>query len=34
MSEDEISAAVFEWLNDETQVAGVTDSGSIVFVQF
>jgi hypothetical protein len=34
MSEEEIAAAVFEWLNDETQVAGVTDSGSIVYVQF
>jgi hypothetical protein len=34
MSEEEIAAAVFEWLNDETIVAGVTDSGSIVYVQF
>jgi hypothetical protein len=25
---------VYAYLNDETQVAGVTDSGSIVFVQF
>jgi hypothetical protein len=25
---------VYEYLNDETQVAGVTDSGSIVYVQF
>jgi hypothetical protein len=25
---------VYEYINDETQVAGVTDSGSIVFVQF
>jgi len=25
---------ILEWLNDETQVAGVTDSGSIVYVQF
>lgn len=25
---------VYEYLNDETQVAGVTDAGTIVYVQF
>jgi len=25
---------VYEYLNDETQVAGITDSGTIVYVQF
>lgn len=34
MTEDEIAAAVFEWLNDETIVAGVTDQNTIVYVQF
>jgi hypothetical protein len=34
MTEDELAAAVYEWLNDETQVAGVTDSGTVVYVQF
>jgi hypothetical protein len=34
MDEDEIAAAVFEWLNDETQVAGTTSAGSLVYVQF
>jgi hypothetical protein len=34
MSEEEIAAAVFEWLNDETIVAGVTSAGNLVYVQF
>lgn len=34
MSEEEINAAVYEYLQDETQVAGTTSSGSIVYVQF
>ncbi len=32
--EDEIAAAVFEWLNDETIVAGTTSAGDLVYVQF
>jgi predicted ArsR family transcriptional regulator len=32
--EDEIAAAVFEWLNDETIVAGTTSAGNLVYVQF
>jgi len=32
--DDEIAAAVYEWLNDETQVAGVTSAGNLVYVQF
>jgi hypothetical protein len=32
--ESDIAQAVLDYLNDETQVAGVTDSGSIVYVQF
>ena len=31
---DEIAAAVFEWLNDETMVAGTTSAGDLVYVQF
>lgn len=31
---DEIAAAVFEWLNDETIVAGTTSAGHLVYVQF
>ena len=34
MTEDELAAAVYEWLNDETQVAATTDSGTLVYVQF
>ena len=34
MTEDEIAAAVYEWLNDETQVAATTDYGTLVYVQF
>jgi hypothetical protein len=34
MTEDEIAAAVFEWLNDETIVAGTTSAGDLVCVQF
>ena len=34
MSDDELANAVLDYLHDETQVAGVTDSGSIVYVQF
>jgi hypothetical protein len=34
MDEDEIAAAVYEWLNDETQVAGTTSAGDLVYVQF
>jgi hypothetical protein len=33
-TEDEIKHAVLEYLHDETQVAGVTDSGTVVYVQF
>ena len=33
-SEEEIAAAVFEWLNDETIVAGTTSAGDLVYVQF
>lgn len=32
--DDEIAAAVYEWLNDETIVAGTTSSGDLVYVQF
>jgi hypothetical protein len=32
--ESDIAQAVLDYLHDETQVAGVTDSGSIVYVQF
>jgi hypothetical protein len=32
--EEDVSQAVLDYLYDETQVAGVTDSGSIVYVQF
>lgn len=34
MSEEEIAAAVYEYLQDETHVAGTTSDGSIVYVQF
>jgi hypothetical protein len=34
MTEDEIAAAVFEWLNDETIVASTTSAGNLVYVQF
>lgn len=34
MSEDEINQAVQDYLDGETQVAGTTSSGSIVYVQF
>ena len=34
MDDDEIAAAVFEWLNDETIVAGETSEGTLVYVQF
>ncbi len=34
MTEDEIAAAVYEWLNDETIVAGQTAAGNLVYVQF
>jgi len=34
MEEDEIAAAVFEWLNDETIVAGTTSAGDLVYIQF
>lgn len=34
MTEDELAAAVYEWLNDETQVAATTDNGTLVYVQF
>lgn len=33
-SEEEIAAAVYEWLNDETIVAGQTLAGDLVYVQF
>ena len=32
--ENDVLHAVLDYLYDETQVAGVTDSGSIVYVQF
>jgi hypothetical protein len=34
MDDDEIAAAVYEWLNDETIVAGTTSAGDLVYVQF
>ena len=34
MDDDEIAAAVYEWLNDETIVAGQTAAGNLVYVQF
>jgi len=34
MDEDEIAAAVYGWLNDETIVAGTTSAGDLVYVQF
>lgn len=34
MNEEQIAAAVYEWLNDETTVAGLTDAGFLVYVQF
>lgn len=34
MTKEEIAAAVFEWLNDETIVAGTTSAGHLVYVQF
>ena len=33
-TDEEIKHAVLEYLHDETQVAGVTDSGNVVYVQF
>jgi hypothetical protein len=32
--ESDIAQAVLDYLHDETQVAGVTDNGSIVYAQF
>jgi len=34
MEEEEIMSEVLGFLRDETQVAGITDNSSIVFVQF
>ena len=34
LDEDQVCEAVLETLRDDTQVAGVTSSGSIVFVQY
>ena len=34
MEEDQIAAAVIEWLNDETIVAGTTSAGDLVYIQF
>ncbi len=34
MDDDEIAAAAYEWLNDETIVAGQTAAGNLVYVQF
>jgi hypothetical protein len=34
MDEDEIAAAVLDWLNDETIVAGQTAANDLVYVQF
>lgn len=31
---DEIAAAVYEWLNDEMILAGTTSAGNLVYVQF
>ena len=32
--ENDVQQAVIDYLNDETQVAGVTDQNTIVYVQF
>ena len=34
VSEENTLQTVLEYLHDETQVAGVTDSGTVVYVQF
>jgi hypothetical protein len=34
MDDEEIAAAVYDWLNDETIVAGTTLAGDLVYVQF
>jgi hypothetical protein len=34
LDDDEIAAAVFDWLNDETIIAGTTSAGNLVYVQF
>ena len=34
IEEENLLMHVYEYINDETQVAGTTSSGSIVFVQF
>ncbi len=34
MTEEQIAVAVYEWLNDETIVAGQTDVYDLVYVQF
>lgn len=34
VSEENTLQTVLEYLHDETQVAGVTDSGNVVYVQF
>jgi hypothetical protein len=34
MTAEQIAAAVYEWLNDETIVAGTTSAGDLVYVQF
>jgi hypothetical protein len=34
MTEEQIAAAVYEWLNDETIVAATTSDGDLVYVQF
>lgn len=33
-SDDNLLQAALDYLNDETQIAGVTSTGSIVYVQF
>jgi predicted ArsR family transcriptional regulator len=34
MDDEEIAAAVYDWLNDETIVAATTSAGDLVYVQF
>jgi hypothetical protein len=34
LDDDEIAAAVYDWLNDETIIAGTTSAGNLVYVQF
>ena len=34
MTDEQIAAAVYEWLNDETIIAATTSTGTLVYVQF